>query len=138
MTETTHSNATSLKMVAGNQSATLLAESFLDTNYLFRRNVLSGKTEYLTVAQDEEWKILTSEAINSIVRRAKKMNIGGKKSPRQDIIEYLNSEDIPSFDPIREYLENLPQWDGNNHVANLFGRIPGLTSEQLEIGRAHV
>ena len=29
------------------------------------------------------------------------------------------------------YLENLPEWDGKNHVAELFGRIPGLTSEQL-------
>ena len=25
----------------------------------------------------------------------------------------------------------LPKWDGKNHVAELFGRIPGLTSEQL-------
>ncbi len=134
------------RMVAGNQSAALLAESFLDEFYLFRRNVLSGKTEYDTVIDDSEestneneeaetaqeiWKVLTPEAINSIVRHAKKMGIGGKKSPRQDIIEYLNSEDIPIFDPIREYLENLPKWDGKNHVAALFSRIPGLTSEQL-------
>ena len=134
------------RMVAGNQSAALLAESFLDEFYLFRRNVLSGKTEYYTVIDDSEestneneeaetaqeiCKVLTPEAINSIVRHAKKMGIGGKKSPRQDIIEYLNSEDIPIFDPIREYLENLPKWDGKNHVAALFSRIPGLTSEQL-------
>ena len=134
------------RMVAGNQSAALLAESFLDEFYLFRRNVLSGKTEYYTVIDDSEestneneeaetaqeiWKVLTPEAINSIVRHAKKMGIGGKKSPRQDIVEYLNSEDIPIFDPIREYLENLPKWDGKNHVADLFSRIPGLTSEQL-------
>ena len=138
--------ASSEKMVTGNQSAALLAESFLDEFYLFRRNVLSGKTEYDTVVDDSEestneneeaetaqeiWKVLTPEAINSIVRHAKKMGIGGKKSPRQDIIEYLNSEDIPIFDPIREYLENLPKWDGKNHVAALFSRIPGLTSEQL-------
>ena len=148
------------KMVAGNQSAALLAESFLDEFYLFRRNVLSGKTEFYTVIDDSEestdkevetaketeeetakreidetiqknWKVLTPEAINSIVRRAKMMGIGGKKSPRQDIVEYLTSEDIPLFDPIRAYLENLPKWDGKNHVAALFGRIPGLTSEQL-------
>ena len=79
----------------------------------------------------KNWKVLTPEAINSIVRRAKMMGIGGKKSPRQDIIEYLTSEDIPLFDPIRAYLESLPKWDGKNHVAALFSRIPGLTSEQL-------
>ena len=28
-------------------------------------------------------------------------------------------------------MNKLPKWDGKNHVAALFGRIPGLTSEQL-------
>lgn len=140
-------DTTPSKKVASFQSSTLLAESFLDEFYLFRRNVLSGKTEYFTICEEEEedantekmektpkgeeWKILTPEAVNSIVRQAKKMGIGGKKSPRQDIVEYLGSEDIPAFDPIKEYLGSLPRWDGKNHVADLFGRIPGLTSEQL-------
>jgi predicted P-loop ATPase len=38
---------------------------------------------------------------------------------------------VPAFDPIKAYLENLPQWDGQNHVAQLFSRIPGISSEQL-------
>ena len=135
-------------------SALSLVESFLDEYYLFRRNVLSGKTEYLTLSKNEDeteelveeepetggeeeessdstWKVLTPEAFNSIVRHAKRLGVGGKKSPRQDIEEFVRSEEVPEFDPIREYLENLPEWDGKNHVAELFGRIPGLTSEQL-------
>jgi predicted P-loop ATPase len=67
----------------------------------------------------------------SIVRRAKKLGIGEKKSPRQDIEEYIKSDAVPVFDPIQEYMNKLPKWDGKNHVAALFGRIPGLTSEQL-------
>ena len=135
-------------------SALSLVESFLDEYYLFRRNVLSGKTEYFTLSKNEDeteepveeepetggeeeessdstWKVLTPEAFNSIVRHAKRLGVGGKKSPRQDIEEFVRSEEVPEFDPIREYLENLPEWDGKNHVAELFGRIPGLTSEQL-------
>ena len=135
-------------------SALSLVESFLDEYYLFRRNLLSGKTEYLTLSKNEDeteepveeepetggeeeessdltWKVLTPEAFNSIVRHAKRLGVGGKKSPRQDIEEFVRSEEVPEFDPIREYLENLPEWDGKNHVAELFGRIPGLTSEQL-------
>ena len=135
-------------------SALSLVESFLDEYYLFRRNVLSGKTEYLALSKNEDedeepveeepenggeeeessdstWKVLTPEAFNSIVRHAKRLGVGGKKSPRQDIEEFVRSEEVPEFDPIREYLENLPEWDGKNHVAELFGRIPGLTSEQL-------
>jgi predicted P-loop ATPase len=34
------------------------------------------------------------------------------------------------YDPIRDYLEHLPQWDGHNYVADLFSRLPGITSEQ--------
>ena len=117
-----------------------LVESFLDEYYLFRRNILSGKTEYLIIKKDDEseqeakdgdWKVLTNNAFNSIVRHAKRLGIGENKSPRQDIDEFINSEEVPVYNPIKEYLENLPKWDGQNQVAELFGRIPGLTSEQL-------
>jgi len=138
-------------MMAGNQSAIYEVESFLEESYLFRRNVLSGKTEFCCISEREadvdnagdknckeksekeplDWKILTEESFNSIVRHAKKQGIGKKKSPRQDIDEYIKSDAVSLFDPIKEYLENLPKWDGQNHVAALFGRIPGLTSEQL-------
>ena len=110
-------------------------ETFLSENYHFRRNVLSGKNEVAAVNPNEEgvllWEPVTTEVLNSIVRRAKKNGIGGKKSPKRDIEEYVSSNDILSFNPIREYLESLPEWDGKNHVAELFGRLPGITSEQL-------
>lgn len=35
-------------------SALSLVESFLDEYYLFRRNVLSGKTEYFTLSKNED------------------------------------------------------------------------------------
>ena len=147
-------NLSSSDKMTNEISALSLVESFLDEYYLFRRNVLSGKTEYLALSKNEDeaeeaveeepenggeeeessdstWKVLTPEAFNSIVRHAKRLGVGGKKSPRQDIEEFVRSEEVPEFDPIREYLENLPEWDGKNHVAELFGRIPGLTSEQL-------
>ena len=117
-----------------------LVESFLDEYYLFRRNILSGKTEYLIIKKDDEseqeakdgdWKVLTNNAFNSIVRHAKRLGIGENKAPRQDIDEFINSEEVPVYNPIKEYLESLPKWDGQNQVAELFGRIPGLTSEQL-------
>ena len=143
-------------MMAGNQSAIYQVESFLEEFYLFRRNVLNGKTEFFCIKPEEEmedseekelekkeetlkeespeeknWKVLTAEAFNSIVRCAKKLGIGEKKSPRQDIEEYIKSDAVPVFDPIQEYMNKLPKWDGKNHVAALFGRIPGVTSEQL-------
>lgn len=123
-----------------NQPTIYFVESFLKENYSFRRNLLSGKTEFTVLHESDEiesrecpeiWKIFTKEELNSIVRRAKKLGIGGKSSPRSDIEEYIESDVILDFDPIKDYLEHLPAWDGKNHVAELFGRIPGITSEQL-------
>ena len=130
----------SSEMMIDSGSDFSLVESFLDEYYLFRRNILSGKTEYLIIKKDDEseqeakdgdWKVLTNNAFNSIVRHAKRLGIGENKSPRQDIDEFINSEEVPVYNPIKEYLESLPKWDGQNQVAELFGRIPGLTSEQL-------
>ena len=119
------------KELSKNQGVIYQIESFLDENYEFRRNVLSGKTEVRKLSVNaDEWRILTTEALNSIIRKAKKEGLD-EKSPRTDIEEYIGSDDIKTFDPIKDYLENLPSWDGRNHVADLFNRIPGLTSEQL-------
>ena len=93
-------------MMAGNQSAIYQVESFLEEFYLFRRNVLNGKTKFFCINPEEKnWKVLTAEAFNSIVRCAKKLGIGEKKSPRQDIEEYIKSDAVPVFDPILEYHE---------------------------------
>ena len=128
---TASKNEKSSLTMTSNGSAVYMVESFMEEHYALRRNLLSGKTEMAELADDLAWEVLTKEKVNSIVRTAKKMGVGGKKSPRQDIEEYIESDAIPDFDPIRAYLMALPKWDGKNYVAELFGRIPGLTSEQL-------
>lgn len=115
------------------QNAVFLIECFLQENYEFRRNALSGKVEFRKVAENDEtagWRVLTPEVLNSIVRKAKLEDIVDG-SPRTDIEEFIFSDATPVYDPIQDYLLALPTWDGKNHVAELFNRIPGLTSEQL-------
>ena len=114
------------------QTGALEVELFLRENYLFRRNVLNGKVEFATKpaeGQQEVWKKLTPSALNSIVIRAKREQICEKGSPKTDIVEFVNSDEVDCFDPIADYLEKLPQWDGENHVAKLFNRLPGVDSE---------
>ena len=114
------------------QTGALEVELFLRENYLFRRNVLNGKVEFATKpaeGQQEVWKKLTPSALNSIVIRAKREQICEKGSPKTDIVEFVNSDEVDRFDPIADYLEKLPQWDGENHVARLFNRLPGVDSE---------
>ncbi len=114
---------------------TLLVEQFLNEYYLFRRNVLSGKVEFATKSEDGQFGSfcpLTKTAANSIVIHAKKIGLLGKKNPRQGILEYLESDEVPEFNPIEDYLYHLPKWDGHNYLTDLYSRIPGLSTEQTE------
>ena len=93
---------------------TLAVEQFLKENYLFRRNVLNGKVEFTTKVADEQaseglpsWRSLTQEALNSIIRRAKKEQVCEKGSPKTEIMEFVHSEDVPAHNPISCYLATL-------------------------------
>ncbi len=114
------------------QEGMLATELYLISHYLFRRNVLNGKVEFtMKPAEGQEplWKPLTQAALNSIIIRAKRERVCESGSPKSDIVEYVNSDEIEPFDPIADYLEHLPKWDGENHVAKLFHRLPGVDSE---------
>ena len=140
--------------VTASQEGTLAVELFLMSHYRFRRNILNGKVEFaqlpeaadaaegntvgtsdsLSNASDEaslEYRPLTQAALKSIVIRAKREEVLEKGSPKTEITEYVESEEIPEHNPAQEFLKNLPEWDGQNHIAKVFGRIPGITSEQL-------
>jgi hypothetical protein len=130
--------------LAASQEVTLVIEQFLNENYRFRRNVLNGKVEFailpketgakLSGASDEAeliYRPLTQAALNSIVIRAKREQVMEKGSPKTEITEYVQSEEVPEHNPVQGFLRSLPKWDGQNHIARIFGRIPGITSEQL-------
>ena len=114
------------------QTGLLVAEQFLHDNYLFRRNVLNGKVEFVTlpVEGEPQYRELTPEALMSIIIRARKELAGEKCNPKTDIQDLLRSEEVRAYNPVREFLNGLPQWDGQNHVARLFSRLPGLSTEQ--------
>ena len=137
------------------QDGTLVIELFLMTNYRFRRNILNGKVEFailpkadntaegntaepigsLSSASENEAELdfrpLTQAALNSIIIRAKREQVLEKGSPKTEITEYVTSEEVPEHNPVQEFLNSLPEWDGQNHIAKVLSRLPGITSEQL-------
>ena len=120
--------------LGASQKGMLATELYLITHYLFRRNVLNGKVEVAVKpaeGQEPLWKPLTQCALNSIIIRAKRECVCENGSPKADIVEYVNSDEIDTFDPIADYLEHLPKWNGENHVARLFNRLPGVDSELM-------
>ena len=141
--------------LGASQGGALVIEQFLMANYRFRRNILNGKVEFAVLPKadnkaegntvetfdslssasndeaDLDYRPLTQAALNSIVIRAKRENILEKGSPKTEITEYVQSEEVPEHNPVQMFLKNLPEWDGQNHIAKVFSRIPGLSSEQL-------
>ena len=110
----------------------LIIEQFLNDNYRLRRNVLSGKVEFKMRAEvTADYRPLTQEALNSIIIQALREGLDEDCNPKADITMYVNSEEVRLYNPVLDFLNDLPGWDGQNHVARLFSRIPGISSEQL-------
>ena len=121
--------------VTASQEATLVIERFLMDNYRFRRNILNGKVEFAILNGPDEadlvYRPLTQAALKSIVIRAKRENVLEKGNPKTEITDFVESEEVPEHNPVQAFLDHLPAWDGQNRVARIFSRLPGISSEQL-------
>ena len=115
--------------LGASQERALMTEMYLQDHFEFRNNVLNGKVEFRPKG-DADYRPLTERAQNSIVLDMLREGLDNEGNPKTLCQLYLHSEAVPVYDPVRDYLEHLPQWDGHNHVADLFNRLPGITSEQ--------
>ena len=95
---------------------------FLHSNYEMRKNVMRGVVEYRQrMGLGFSYQDLTEEARNSITNRALSHGISCWD---KDIRRYVNSDDVTLYDPMYDFLEHLPQWDGKrDYVAEMAGRI---------------
>jgi predicted P-loop ATPase len=123
-----------------NEAATLVAanpnlmqiEEFFEQNYLFRNNVLNGRYEVACIGSNPlVWQHLTNERWNSIVWNLE-MALPDVKSIKNYAELYVYSEHTPLFDPIKNYLEHLPSWDGKDHVGRLINCLAGVNEKQKE------
>ena len=101
---------------------TMKVDMFLNSNYEIRKNVMRGVAEYRQkTGLGFSFQDLTEEARNSITMRAKAQGI---KCWDRDIKRYVESGDIQLYDPVYDFLESLPQWDGKDRVEELANRVP--------------
>ena len=100
----------------------LKTTAFMEQNYQFRKNVLTGVAQYRPVARPYfDFTDVTEEDRNSMTIRALE---AGLKSWDKDIKRYIESKDIPQYDPIEDYLLHLPAWDGRDRLADFARRVP--------------
>ena len=95
---------------------------FMDTYYQFRKNILSGVIEFRHKdGFNYSFSPITDADRNTMTIRALKH---GLDSWDKDLKRYLESTEIPLYDPIDDYLSHLPKWDGGERVEELAKRIP--------------
>ena len=98
-----------------------LLEEFLRRRYMFRINQVTGEVEYQEKYRYVlSWKPLTEEAKNDINNAA--INEGIKVWPR-DLERILVSGRTMHYDPVREWLDRLPQWDGRDRLGEMARRV---------------
>lgn len=98
-----------------------LLEAFLKRRYMFRRNRVTGDIDYQEKDRYQlDWRPLTPEIKNDINNAA--IREGIKVWP-QDLERILVSERISEYDPVREWLDRLPQWDGRDRLGELADRV---------------
>lgn len=112
------------------ESEMTLIEEFMSKCYQFRKNVLSDQFEMSENSAKPDWRPVTRESINSIMRRIRH-ELGEDVATKSAIVEYVYSEETPSFDPIGEFLGSLPAWDGKDRLHELFSRLTGISEEQI-------
>ena len=110
--------------VTKGQDLVFEVEAFLEEGFEFRRNVINGKLE-MRFKDEDVWRALTDEMLNTIVIKAREEGVGGESSPRKVIEEYLHSMAVSNYNPIANYLDGIGEWDGSDHVSSLFNRLPG-------------
>ena len=94
---------------------------FLFVRYAFRRNSMTGDSEYHT--KDSyifSWHPLTKEVYNTMTINAKAEGIDAWD---KDIKRFVESTFVESFDPIMEYISALPEWDGEERIERFAMRV---------------
>lgn len=98
------------------------SEAFLNMHYELRRNVINGVVQYRQKnGFDYTFHDLTEQVMNTMTHSAIKHGIG---SWDKDMRRIINSNIVPQYDPIADYLYLLPKWDGKDRVSELASRIP--------------
>ena len=110
-----------LKNIPAETLLMMKVDMFLNANYELRKNVMRGVAEYrVRTGFGFDYQDLTDEARNSITMHALSQ---GVRCWDKDIMRYVNSNDIELYEPMTDFLDHLPQWDGRDRVEELALRV---------------
>lgn len=95
-----------------------LVEFWLNQHHSFKYNLVNGRYEMI---EQGEWHWLTDRDINEIWRS---LQVEGIKYPKDQLRTLIESKFSEAYDPIKDYFSSLPDWDNEDHIADLCARVP--------------
>ncbi len=95
-------------------------QAYLTRNYEFRFNSITQRLLVRIRGTDEQFHYLEDYEFNTILKRIKTKNI---KCSKDILVMILKSDYVPQFEPFRDYLNNLPEWDGTDYVGQLAATV---------------
>ena len=111
-----------LKSVPDDLIQTMRTEIFLNANFDMRKNLMTGVAEYrYKYSEDQIFKPLTVEVRNDMTLQAIEQGIKGWD---QNVNRFIESTRIEQYDPVNNWLNKLPKWDGHDYIADLAKRVP--------------
>lgn len=108
--------------LSAEQLFVMRTDEFMKRRYEFRFNVLTTGIEYRErntfnfYFRPVDKRVLASITMNAMYE--------GIKLWDKDVVRYLNSDRVPLYQPIEEFLYALPRWDGKDHIGDLARRVP--------------
>lgn len=95
--------------------------ALLTSRYELRRNVVTGQVQFRRRdGFNYSFMPLTERRRNSMTIEALKM---GLNSWDKDLKRFIESENIDAYDPLEEYLDSLPSWDGTDRITEMAKRV---------------
>lgn len=97
-------------------------DEFMKRRYEFRFNILTSSVEYRErnsfnfYFRPIDKRVMASITMNAMYE--------GIKLWDKDVVRYLNSDHVPVYHPVEEFLYDLPHWDGKDHIRDLAERVP--------------
>ena len=97
-------------------------DEFMKRRYEFRFNQLTSQVECRQRNSfDFYFRPVDRRLMASITMNAQ---YEGLKLWDKDVVRYLNSDRVPIYQPVEEFLYGLPHWDGKDHIGDLAKRVP--------------
>ena len=110
-----------LKFTRPSALLTYKTEAYMKEHYTLRLNVMTGAPEYRMNAVGYGFQPLDKLARNTMAIKALK---AGVDSWDKDLSRYIDSNLIPRYYPMEDYIKHLPKWSGkHDYVGELARRV---------------